>query len=313
MEKKMNAKNLRLKDLIIIILPALIALIVLNCGDKSPKPSFRFVYMTDIHVQPENKADEGFKTAIAKVNELKPDFVITGGDLIMDALGQNSERTTMLYDMYLEICKDFQMPVYQTIGNHEVFGLYEESGIQPDHPDYGKKMYMKRMGVEKTYSSFDFNNWHFILLDGIGFTPERKYIGEIDSVQIEWLKNDLVHVDKQTPIVVSTHIPFVSVADQMRSGGTAALSPGAVIAKSNEILALFSEHNLKLVLQGHLHIVEEIIFQDTHFITGGAVSGKWWHGPRAGFPEGFVVLDVYEDNFDWHYQTYGWKSVVKEK
>ena len=32
--------------------------------------TFRFVFMTDIHVQPEKKADEGFRAAIEKVNAL---------------------------------------------------------------------------------------------------------------------------------------------------------------------------------------------------------------------------------------------------
>ncbi|MBN2010535.1 metallophosphoesterase [candidate division KSB1 bacterium] len=275
--------------------------------------SFRFVFMTDIHVQPELKADEGFKQAIAKVNELLPDFVITGGDLIMDALGQSFERSTMLYDMYNEICNDFTMPVYNTIGNHEVFGLYEKSSISPDHPEYGKEMYKQRIGHGKTYYSFDHNGWHFIVLDAIGFTPERKYIGEIDSSQIVWLKDDLSKTDNATPIVVSTHIPFISVGEQMLKGGAAAFSPAAIIANSNDIIALFHEHNLKLVLQGHLHIVEDIHIAGVHYITGGAVSGKWWEGARDGFPEGFVVIDVNGDSFAWSYETYGWQAVAENE
>ena len=61
------------------------------------KDKFSFVFMTDIHVQPELSADKGLMAAIKKVNELNPDFVITGGDLIMDALGQTKERADSLY------------------------------------------------------------------------------------------------------------------------------------------------------------------------------------------------------------------------
>ena len=88
--------------------------------------------MTDIHVQPENRAAEGFRKAIDKVNLLNPDFVITGGDLIMDALGQTKSRSDSLYNLYQDLMTLFKMPVYNTLGNHEVFGLYEKSGISPE-------------------------------------------------------------------------------------------------------------------------------------------------------------------------------------
>ncbi len=73
-----------------------------------------FVFMTDIHIQPERNAIEGFKKAIQKVNELKPDFVITGGDLIMDALAVNYERADSLYNLYKETIKLLKAPVYNT-------------------------------------------------------------------------------------------------------------------------------------------------------------------------------------------------------
>lgn len=46
---------------------------------KQPANEFSFAFMTDIHVQPENNAEAGFRAAITKVNELNPEFVITGG------------------------------------------------------------------------------------------------------------------------------------------------------------------------------------------------------------------------------------------
>jgi len=301
------------KQVLRVTFLVLLCLVVLQgCHDKSTVQPFRFVFMTDIHVQPELRADEGFRAAVAKVNELSPDFVITGGDMIMDALEQSYERATELYDLYLNICEEFEMPVYNTIGNHEVFGLYEKSEIDPNHPEYGKNMFKNRIGNNKTYVSFDHKNWHFILLDAIGFTDDRQYIGEFDSSQLEWLKNDLEKVDRKTPIVVSTHIPFVSAVEQMQKGGTAALSPGAVVVNSHEALAMFIGYNLKLVLQGHLHIVEEIVFHDIHFVTGGAVSGNWWEGPRSGFPEGFVVVDIKDTDLTWEYQTFGWEAGDEE-
>lgn len=296
----------RQKRIILSLFLTLSIFFLLNFVYADEKSDFRFVFMTDIHIQPELKADEGFKVAIQKVNSLKPDFVITGGDLIMDALKQPHERATQLYELYKKMSQHFEMPVYNTIGNHEHFGLYIESGISPEHPEYGKAMYRKYLGNGTTYSAFDHKNWHFILLDAVGFTPERHYIGEVDSLQLLWLAEDLKKVEKSTPIVVSLHIPLISVWEQVQKGGTAPLGPGSVVTNSKEVLDLFKDHNLVLVLQGHLHIIEEIIFRNTHFITGGAVSGGWWKDSYHDFPMGFVVVDVKDGKFSWHYETFEW-------
>ena len=305
--------NHKSKFQIYIFCTFIIFILLFNgCQNDKTEDSFRFVFMTDIHVQSELKADEGFKQAIKKVNHLKPDFVITGGDLVFDALGQTYERATKLYEMYIDVCNDFNMPVYNTLGNHEVFGLYKKSGISPDYKEYGKKMYKKWTGYKNTYYSFDHKGWHFMILDDIGFTEDRKYIAEIDSIQLQWIKDDLKQIQRKTPIVISIHIPFVSVGEQMSNGGTAALSPRIALSNSHEVLGHFESYNLKLVLQGHLHIVEEIIYKDVHFITAGAVSGRWWKGPFDGFPEGFAVIDIKEDDFTWEYETYGWQAVNQE-
>ena len=71
---------------------------------------------------------------------------------------------------------------------------------------------------------------------------------------------------------------------------------------------MFEGYDLKLVLQGHLHIVEQIAIKGTHFVTGGAVSGAWWKGPFEGFPEGFVVVDIDGERFSYYYEDYGWKA-----
>ena len=82
-------------SLILSIIVLFVPLIFLSsCQNEIPEDTFRFIFMTDIHVQPELSGDEGFKQAIQKVNKLKPDFVITGGDLVFDALGRKIPKTS---------------------------------------------------------------------------------------------------------------------------------------------------------------------------------------------------------------------------
>jgi 3',5'-cyclic AMP phosphodiesterase CpdA len=270
---------------------------------------FSFVFMTDIHVQPERMATEGFLQAIDSVNKLNPDFVITGGDLVMDVLGQNYERSDLLYSLYSKCLERFKMPVYNTIGNHEIFGIYKESGVEKTHPEYGEKMFENRIG--KRYFSFDHKGWHFMILDGIEDTGESAYIGKVDTIQMEWIEEDLKKVKPQTPVVISIHIPLVTAYMQVIYGSMAPNEENEIVINSKEVLDLFDGHNLKLVLQGHMHFLEDIYTQGTHFITGGAVCAKWWQGKEYGLEEGFVVVHVKGDEFAWDYFDYGWEVTEK--
>ncbi|MDD4258074.1 MAG: metallophosphoesterase [Bacteroidales bacterium] len=264
---------------------------------------FSFVFMTDIHVKPELRAAEGFARAIDTINALKPDFVISGGDNVFDALQASYGRADSLYFLYDSLSKQLEMPLYNTIGNHEVFGLYQAGGIDPSHEFYGKKMYENRIGDR--YYSFDYKHWHFIILDGIGFTPDRKYVGVIDSLQMEWLKADLeAHKDK--PVAVSTHIPLLSVGQQVFGKPTSAFSPSEIITNAKEVRELLEQYNVKLVLQGHLHMLEDILYNGIHYVTGGAVCARWWLGPRNGMEEGFLKIDVSGDTFSWQYIDFKW-------
>ncbi len=288
----------------------LISLLILALsGYQNPEnkgQKFSFIFMTDIHVEPERHAEEGFTKAIEKVNALKPDFVITGGDLIMDALEQKEPRADSLYNIYINLSKKFKMPVYNTMGNHEMFGVIKTSGISPDDPLYGKKMFEKKLG--KLYYAFDHKGWRFYILNSIDIDENRNYYGHIDDAQIAWLKEDLQHVDKTTPICISVHIPFYTIQTQMLEGPLTPNARGGVITNGNEVLKLFEGHNLKLVLQGHLHFLEDLYANGVHFITGGAVCAAWWQGPRNGMEEGFLKIDVKGDDFSWKYIDYGWEA-----
>jgi predicted phosphodiesterase len=108
--------------------------------------------------------------------------------------------------------------------------------------------------------------------------------------------------------VLCVHIPLVSPFLQTIYGTLEQISPAEMVTNTPEVLSMFENRDLRLVLQGHLHIVEQAQVKGTKFVTGGAVSGSWWKGPYRGFPEGFVVVDIRDDIIDYHYETYGWDA-----
>ncbi len=297
----------------VITLVTLLGSILFNEGmlmaQETVPEDFNFIFMTDIHLEPGQGAPEGFKMAIDTANKLEADFVLTGGDLIADALGVSFGRSDSLYVLYTEAIKDFNLPVYNTIGNHELYGLYESSGADSTHPDYNDGMYKRYFG--DTYYSFDHKGWHFIMLNSIA-DAGNSYIGYIDEDQIEWLKNDLAQIDTTTPVILTTHIPFITTYNQLRKGALAPNDKEFVVINSHEILNILSGYNLKLVLEGHLHCIEYICLQNKiHFLVGGAVSANWWGGPLNGMEEGFMYIRLRGGDVEWDYIDYGWEAAVE--
>ncbi|MFA6895405.1 MAG: metallophosphoesterase [Bacteroidales bacterium] len=289
------------------ILVAVLAIIQLFSGcnrDIKEKDSFSIAFLTDIHIQPEENAVAGFTQALDLVNKLNPDFILTGGDLIMDALGQSYGRADSLYNLYQEVIKKSNMPVFNTMGNHEIYGIYKRSSADPANPEYGELMFEKRLG--KSYYTFDHKGWKFIIINSIEDTKKGKYVGQIDTAQISWIKSELKNTAHGTPIVISTHIPFITAYTQKYGGSTLPNDSSLVVCNSKEVIDLFNGYNLKLVLQGHLHTVEDIYIDGIHFITGGAVSAGWWKGPNRGFEEGFMYITFGKNDFRWRYVDYGW-------
>ena len=70
---------------------------------------------------------------------------------------------------------------------------------------------------------------------------------------------------------------------QKYNGSTVAGDSPLVVVNSKEVIDLFKGYNLKLVLQGHLHTVEDIYDDGVHFITGGAISAGMVEGTKHGF------------------------------
>jgi 3',5'-cyclic AMP phosphodiesterase CpdA len=269
--------------------------------------AFSFVHMTDLHLQPEMRAAEGCAMAVAKVAQLAPDFVITGGDLIMDAAESTWARAELQYGLLAKTLAPLQMPLYHVLGNHDVFGTSSKSGVPPSAPHYGKQVFEERMG--KRYQAFSRQGWHFVLLDSIGDIQGRDFRGYVDPEQLEWLRAELAQRRPNGKLIVVTHVPLASavlqlVADPWKTPAT------YLIENSRAVLELLWPHRPRLVLQGHTHIRERVLYNGCEFITSGAVCGNWWKGPREGHPEGFAVITIQGNNINWRYETYGFRADI---
>ena len=132
--------------------------------------SFKFVHLTDIHIEPELEAAKGFARCLDAAQSAKsaPDFIVTGGDLVFDALEVSPQRAKELFNLYKKVVADHtSLPVHPTIGNHDVFGWARKNGVTPATLEYGKAMVKDLLGLKETYYEFDHKGWRFFVLDNI--------------------------------------------------------------------------------------------------------------------------------------------------
>ena len=273
----------------------------------SDNGSVRLIFYTDVHARTEWDTPKAMARAVDAINSRSCDIAIAGGDLITDGFQSSAITVAPRWDAYLKMQRSIKADVLPTMGNHDLVAAMPTDGTPAaENP---RTVYLDQMGLERTYYSFNAVGYHFVILDSITVTrDEYRYQGIVDNQQLDWMRQDLATVPKGTPILLVTHIPLLTSFFSAIQGATFAAPPNRVVVNNREILKTFEEHNLILVLQGHLHVAEMIRWQHTTFITGGAVSGKWWRGVWYGTEEGFYDITLSGNQVDCSYIGYGWQA-----
>lgn len=168
--------------------------------------TFSFVHASDPHLAPENV--DRFRRFRRMADSLDPAFVLMGGDLVRDAMSQSESNARSYFDLYAAESKSFRAPLWNVPGNHDHYGIIRSrSHADTANPLYNRGMYRRYFGPD--YYSFTYGGVHFIGLNTIS-PDDSAYYGDVDSVQIEWLKRDLEHVPAAMAIVTFNHIPMIT-------------------------------------------------------------------------------------------------------
>ncbi len=277
-------------------------LLMLLAAGTCAQEKFSFAFLTDLHMNknPKARTFEGLKAAIKQVESAGVDFVMTGGDNV-DGDGMNAEmraNAVQLYQEYKDVIGQSSLKSWHfTIGNHDRYWGDEKGGV------YGEALFESFFGP--TYYTFDHKGWRFIVLNSTE-TCDGNYC--ISDAQYQWLDSVLNHTPPDRPIIVSTHVPFLSLYYPVLEGRYTAMD---TFGNQKQVFDRFAGHNLKLVLQGHQHLYEEINVKGVQFITAGAVSANWWGGAFHGTEEGYLKVNLNGDQFDWEYIDFGWEVPVR--
>ena len=272
----------------------------------------RLLYYTDVHAMSRWHAPQAMQQAVAGINTQRADLIINGGDLIHGGFRLSEQAADARWDIYRSMHDAIEGEIFSTLGNHDLVAVNPDDGSAPSADP--REGFRSRLGLERTYYSFDTLGYHFVILDSIRTnTRQNHYAGEIEPAQIEWLKEDLSRTPTTRPVIAITHIPLLTSLHAATQGATEAAPEHLVVVNNVEVLNTFATHKLILVLQGHLHVNESIRWRNTTFITGGAVCGAWWRGPRLGTEEGFGVVILDGERVSWEYIDYGWEAVRQRR
>lgn len=218
-------------------------------------------------------------------------FCLVLGDVAYDRL--------VLYDKLNQAAACAGRPIYNVPGNHDLNHDVADS-------QYAYDTFKKTFGPH--YYSFDYGQAHFVVLADIAWHPKQgsqkaHYTGLFGERQLEWLKNDLCHVDKQKLLVIGMHIPLKTRTSN---------HPGDKVADKQKLFELLAGREQVLLLAGHNHTIEHVFYGESDGWKGDgllqqiiccAACGTWWGGYKDergipttdqpdGTPNGYHILKI---------------------
>lgn len=269
------------------------------------KRSVRFAHVSDIHVKPGEIPEQGMARALHHLQQLKqkPEFIINGGDAIMDALAADKSSTQTQFNLFKSIlAKENSLPIYHCIGNHDVWGWFvkNDESLKNDKL-YGKQWVVEEFSMPGRFYSFTKSNWKFIVLDSTQLNPAGGYIALVDKPQYEWLQQELAATPKSMHVCIVSHIPILSICaglffNKTEENGDLKIQRNLMHTDFLTLKKLFMQHpKVKVCISGHIHLQDELNYLGVKYYCNGAISGNWWKGSFQEFAPAYAVVELFDD------------------
>lgn len=280
------------------------ALVPIKEQIKGEARPIRIAHLTDMHVKPDIEIVSQVTKAVHHAQKQNPgiDFIINGGDAIMDSLNADRPGTSSQWNALNSILKnDVSLPVFHCIGNHDIWGWFLKENKPEDDKQYGKQWALETLQMPGRYYSFVRNKWHFIVLDSTQLNPAGGYIGKLDEEQFNWLQQELASVKPEYHICIISHIPILSICaglffDRTEPNGDLKIQRNLMHSDFISLKSLFVKHpNIRVCISGHIHLQDEVNYLGIKYYCNGAVSGNWWKGKFQEFDPAYAIIELYDD------------------
>ena len=188
--------------------------------------------------------------------KIKPDFLIHTGDITESGKLADLETAKGLL-------AKLNCPYYSLMGDND--------GEKNSHANFNPSNYLKVFG--QRYASFDFENWHIVILS---VYP--------DNVELNWLRRDLSENSEKPTILATHHLIVGNFAIWLTEK---CLGIKLFMPHTREVLKILRNYpNLKLVLSGHCHTNFHWKKYNINFISTAAL---------VEVPHRFKLFRVYRD------------------
>lgn len=213
-----------------------------------------------------------------------PCYGLTLGDIVYSEGNRNSNPglTTMRTHF-----KSMNIPVFQTIGNHDYTYFNASSPLKADANSSTYNLKAQR-AFEEVFGpinySFNRGDVHFICMRNIIYestTSWSEYRNGFTDAQVRWLEADLANVPTSKMIVFCAHAPMVASTTDVNLP---------------KVVEMLSKYPKCTIFTGHAHYKRGAanvrgsgIYEHVH----AAVCGQWWCSKIEGdgCPNGYTVYD----------------------
>ncbi len=247
--------------------------------NKSPIEPWFFIHISDpqFGMFDSNERFEKetvlYEKAVAKINNLNPDFVVITGDFVHDK--NSSSQINEFKRITAKI--NPKIPVYYTPGNHDI-------GQTPDKASI--KKYNKNYGSDKF--SFYHKGSSFI---GFNSGLIKAKLADPEQEQFNWLAKKLKKSENAQHIILFCHYPFFNkTVDEPTAYSNIDLE------YRKKYLDLFDTNKVEAVFSGHYHNNSLANYGKTQLVTTSAL-GK----PLGKAPSGMRIIKVYSDRIEHEY------------
>jgi len=238
-----------------------------------------------------------FSQIIDQINSIGPAFTIDNGDLVYG--GEPNK-----YRLFYETVSKLQVPLYTTLGNHDI-------------RENGRGIYTELFGP--AYYSFDYQTMHFAFIDSSRGWTEKQAIPE---EQYQWLEKDLAKAQGKR-IFVITHIPptdprtktepnpYPQMSEPQKSeliqqeisklSGTSNLNHGFTDQEeAKRFESLMTQYKVDTVFMSHIHAYFSFVKNDVRYIISGGAGAElltkdtYYHFLRVKVTNKENLLEVVE-------------------
>ncbi|AXI25096.1 hypothetical protein CFE53_02570 [Methanofervidicoccus sp. A16] len=274
--------------------------------------SIFFIHLADIHICDDDEVNEVFggtvppvtttEEAVEEVIRFQPEVVVQTGDIVALADRYDLDTDERWYKLvnatiYTPINKTAGIPFLFAPGNHDPAGITLDN-VDKSDPRYGDGLLLKYLLSDKgkTYYSYDYGNYHFVVIDPVE-TEESGYRAvRLPREQLEWLRSDL-EKNSDKFIIISYHQPLGSWEDEYY----------------NEFLDIVSQYNGHILLiAGHTHDNRIMTINGVPEHQGGAVCGDWWQTGKTpdGNPIGYTIYYIENGTIYRFYKGIGYTQQI---